>query len=162
VRALGATGNTATGNPSGSPSAFYAIIYLLFKIILNIMEISTIKNRMKMIDELEEENKVSKELLKSALENDEEYVVAAKETKETLAKRRRIKEKILEEPENKKVNENIKANKEEIKTLHEILSAELVEYYQKNKTDQIEDSNGVQRKFKVVVKLLPKGTGSEE
>lgn len=126
------------------------------------MDQATIRNRMRMIDELEEENKVSKELLKSALENNEEYTAAAQETKEALTKRRRIKEKILEEPENKKVNENIKANKEEIKALHEILSAELVEYYQKNKTDQIEDSNGVQRKFKVIVKILPKGTGSEE
>jgi len=121
------------------------------------MDQTTIRNRMKMIDELEEENKISKELLKSALENDENFCAAAKKTKEALAKRRRIKEKIMEEAGNKKVSENIKANKEEIATLQEILSSELVEYYQKNKTDQIEDSNGVQRKFKIVVKLLPKG-----
>lgn len=126
------------------------------------MDTSTIRQRMKMIDELEDENKKSKELLKSALDNDIEYQKAQQETKETLSKRRRIKERIMEEPGNKKVVEDIKANKEEIETLQEILSAELVEYYSKEKTDQIEDSNGVQRKFKVVVKFLPKYSNFDE
>ena len=126
------------------------------------MEISTIRKRISMIEELEEENKKSKELLKSALENDAEYEEAAREAKEVLSKRRRIKERIIEEPGNKKVVEDIKANKEEIDTLQEILSLELVEYYSKEKTDQIEDSNGEQRKFKLVVKLLPKGSNFEE
>ena len=115
-----------------------------------------------MIDDLDEENKKSKELLKSALDNDTEYEQVAREAKEVLSKRRRIKEKIMEEPGNKKVSEDIKANKEEIETLQEILSAELVEYYTKNKTDQIEDSSGVQRKFKLVVKFLPKNSNFEE
>jgi hypothetical protein len=126
------------------------------------MEISTIRKRISMIEDLEEENRKSKELLKSALDNDAEYQEAAREAKEVLSKRRRIKEKIMEEPGNKKVVEDIKANKEEIETLQEILSAELVDYYAKNKTDQIEDSNGEQRKFKLVVKLLPKNSNLEE
>ena len=115
-----------------------------------------------MIEDLEEENKKSKELLKSALDNDSEYDKAAREAKEVLSKRRRIKERIMEEPGNKKVVEDIKANKEEIETLQEILSAELVDYYAKEKTDQIEDSSGVQRKFKLTVKLYRKGANFEE
>jgi hypothetical protein len=120
------------------------------------MDIATIRKRMQMIDDLEEENKKSKELLKGALDNDSEYAIAAREAKEALSRRRRIKERIMEEPDNKKVSEDIKANKEEIETLREILSTELVEYYAKEKTDQIEDSSGAQRKFKLIVKFLPK------
>ena len=76
------------------------------------MDISTIRKRIGMIEDLEEENKKSKELLKSALDNDSEYDKAAREAKEVLSKRRRIKERIMEEPGNKKVVEDIKANKE--------------------------------------------------
>jgi len=121
------------------------------------MDISTIRNRIKMIDELEDENRVSKELLKSALENDVTYTEAAREAKEVLSKRRRIKDEIYSQTENEKVVEDIKANKEEIDTLQEILSAELAEYYTREKTDEIEDAKGAKRKFKVIVKLLPTG-----
>ena len=121
------------------------------------MEISTIRNRIKMIEELEEENRASKELLKSVLENDATYTEAAREAKEALSKRKRIKDEICSQSENEKVVEDIKANKEEIDTLQEILSAELAEYYTKEKTDEIEDSSGAKRKFKITVKLLPTG-----
>ena len=121
------------------------------------MNISTIRNRIKMIEDLEEENRASKELLKSALENSRTYTEAAREAKEALSKRRRIKEEIYGESENAKVVEDIKANKEEIDTLQEILSAELAEYYAKEKTDEIEDAHGERRKFKITVKILPMG-----
>ena len=120
------------------------------------MDIKTIRNRIKMIEELEEENRVSKELLKSALENDAQYTEAARETKEALSKRKRIKDEIFSQPGNEKVVEDIKANKEEMSTLQEILSVELAEYYTKEKTDEIEDSSGQRRKFKLVVRLMPK------
>lgn len=121
------------------------------------MDIATIRNRIKMIEELEEENSVSKELLKSALENDATYTEVAREAKEVLSKRKKIKDEIYSQSENEKVVEDIKANKEEIDTLQEILSAELAEYYTREKTDEIEDAKGAKRKFKVIVKLLPTG-----
>jgi len=119
------------------------------------MDISTIRNRIKMIEELEAENKISKELLKSALDNDEDYVTAAKQARESLSKRKRIKDKIYGEAENAKVVEDIKANKEEMNTLQEILSTELTDYYSKQKTDEIEDAHGRRRKFKLVARLMP-------
>ena len=121
------------------------------------MNITTIRQRIRMIEELEGENRVSKELLKSALENDAQYTEVARETKEALSKRRRIKDEIYSQSENEKVVEDIKANKEEIDTLQEILSAELADYYAREKTDEIEDAKGTKRKFKVIVKLLPTG-----
>ena len=110
-----------------------------------------------MIDDLEAENKTSKDLLKSALENDGSYVEAAREAKEALSKRKRIKDTIYSQVENKKVVEDIRANVEEIETLQEILSTELANYYATAKTDNIEDAQGTKRKFKIIVKLMPSG-----
>lgn len=121
------------------------------------MDTSTIRNRIKMIDDLEAENKTSKDLLKSALENDGSYVEAAREAKEALSKRKRIKDTIYSQVENKKVVEDIRANVEEIETLQEILSTELANYYATAKTDNIEDAQGTKRKFKIIVKLMPSG-----
>jgi len=120
------------------------------------MDMSAIRNRIKMIEDLEAENRASNELLKSALDNEPAYTDVAKEAKEILARRKRIKEEVLGQVGNEKVVEDIKANKEEISTLLEILSAELAEYYTKEKTDEIEDSSGQKRKFKVLVRLMPK------
>ncbi|OQA53320.1 MAG: hypothetical protein BWY43_00091 [candidate division WS2 bacterium ADurb.Bin280] len=117
------------------------------------MELSTIQNRIKMIEDLESENKVSKDLLKSELENSEQYQKAAQEAKEAQTKKRREKELVMSKSECEKIVMDIKANNEEISTLKEILSVELSDYYQKNKTDEIIGHDGKQRKFKIIARL---------
>lgn len=117
------------------------------------MELSTIQNRIKMIEELENENKISKDLLKSELENSGEYQAAATRAKEAQGKKRREKELVMAQSECEKIVSDIKANNEEISTLKEILSTELADYYQKNKTDQIIGHDGKQRKFKIIARL---------
>jgi len=117
------------------------------------MELSTIQNRIKMIEDLEAENKVSKDLLKSELENSGEYQKAAQDAKEAQTKKRREKELVMQKSECEKIVMDIKANNEEIATLKEILSVELADYYQKNKTDEIIGHDGKQRKFKIIARL---------
>lgn len=117
------------------------------------MDISVIRDRIRMIEELEKDNKVSKEMVKSELEADSDYVDAVKEGKEINAKKKRLKDTILGREGIQKTVFDIKANDEEIATLREILSAELIEFYQEKKTDEIEDAQGVKRKFKFAVRL---------
>lgn len=117
------------------------------------MDISKIQKRITQINEYKEEIKKSNELINSQLENDTEYQEAVRKAKEISATKKRIKENILEDPSNEKIVWNIKEAKEEIQTQEQILSSELINYYQKNNTDEILDENGEKIKFKISIKL---------
>jgi len=119
------------------------------------MDLSTIQNRIRMIEELESDNKKLKDMLKSELENDESYQTANSKAKEALTARRVAKERAFANPGCEGTIADVKANNEEISTLREILSAELAEYYGKEKTDKIVGHDGRERKFKLTVHLAP-------
>lgn len=121
------------------------------------MEIKNIQERIKMIEELELENRQAKEMLKDSLESDEVYKDLAEKAKETANEKRKSKNAILTNEANSTLYAKIQNNNEEIKTLKEILSAELAEYYSKENKDEIEDASGQTRKFKINIRLLPFG-----
>jgi len=120
------------------------------------MNIAQIQKRIEMIDKLEDENRISKETLKQEMDNDDEYTRVNGEAKEALSRKKRVKDQILAKDQNQQIIDQIKANNEEIATLKEILSTELVEVYQIGKTDEIQDSTGETRKFKLVAKISTK------
>ena len=126
------------------------------------MDLGVIKERIGIIERLEQENRVSRELLKDVLENSETYKDVAAKAKESATEKKRIKDTIMSEPENKSAVESIRENMEEISTLKEILSAELMEFYQEKKTDEIEAADGTPRKFKISIKLTRKSAPYEE
>lgn len=121
------------------------------------METSQIQKRLALMEKYAKEIKDAKEMLKEELESNPEYIEVVKEANEVNAKKKRIKEEILGRGANAKLSEEIKNNNEEIGTLKEILSAELMQLWEENdKTDEIADHNGETRKFQVLAKLLPK------
>lgn len=120
------------------------------------MDTATIQKRIELLEKHEEELRTARDMIQGELENSAEYQEAVEEAKELLTKRKRIKEEILSSGPNQKLVSEVKENTEEIKTLREILSAELMQYYQKENVDEVIDSHGNPRKFKVVVKLAPK------
>jgi len=126
------------------------------------MDLSVIKERISIIEKLEQDNKKSKELLNSALENDKAYTQVADEAKSAARKKKELRDAIYIQEGNAKLAEDIRENLDEIKTLREILSVELMSFYEKNKTDEITDSDGEKRKFKFNVKLMPKGAKTDE
>lgn len=119
------------------------------------MNIQTIKKRIAHIEGCREEIKKIKEIIDGQLEGNTEYQEAHKKSKEATSAKKRIKEEVLAKPENEKLSFEVKENQEEIKTEEQILATELVEYYQKNNSDEIEDDAGQKRKFKISVKLFP-------
>lgn len=121
------------------------------------MDLSTVQKRISLLEKYSQENRELKEMIKEELENEIKYVEAVEETKAAVNKRKQIKDEILANGPNQKMLETIKSNSEEIATLREILSSELMQVYEENKTDEIADENGENRKFKINVKLLPKG-----
>lgn len=114
-------------------------------------DIATIQKRIEQLEKLKEEVKISKEMLKGELENDLAYLEIAEEVKAGTQKKKQIKDEIIGKGPNQEILATVKNNLEEISTLNEILSTELMDFYQENKTDEILD-----RKFKVTVKLMPK------
>lgn len=124
------------------------------------MDIPSIQKRINSIEKLKEEMKVSAEAMKNALDNDGSYQEVTREAKEINTKKKRIKDEILNQAENREFVEKAKDIKEEINTLEELLAYELMEYSQKNNTDMIQGDDGLVRKFKILVRLLP-GRGFE-
>ncbi|MDO8513746.1 MAG: hypothetical protein Q7S37_04555 [bacterium] len=120
------------------------------------MEETTIQNRISLLEKLEQEVKIAKSALKAELDNDQQYVEVSLQTKETMARKKQAKEIVFASDSCRGLLDEIKANNEEIAILKEILATELMEVYQKKKTNEIEDAQGQSRKFILSVRILPK------
>lgn len=123
------------------------------------MDIGQIQKRIGLLEKMAKEVRDARDMLKDELENDPIYIEAVKESDEANSKKKRLKEEILGRGPNLKLSEDIKANNEEMKTLKEILSAELTQVWGESQIDEITDHNGDVRKFQVGAKLLPKKGG---
>jgi hypothetical protein len=121
------------------------------------MDLATVQRRIEQLEKLEEEVRVGREMLKSELENELSYLETVEEVKAAVAKRKQIKDVLLATGSPAKMVADVKENLEEISTLKEILSAELMELYQESNSDEIAG-----RKFKVSVRLLPKKTAYDK
>jgi hypothetical protein len=116
----------------------------------------SVPKRIEQIETFEKENKEARNMLKEALENDPAYLEVIEEIRASTAKRQKIKNEIMAKIANQKIQSQIKENNEELVTLKDILSVELMNFYQEKQTDEIEDQYGEKRKFKIIAKLLPK------
>ncbi len=125
------------------------------------MDIAQIQKRISSIEKLKDEAKVAQEAIKNALDNDPLFKEATAEAKVVLSKKKNIRDEILGQAENEQFVTKIKDTKEEIATLEELLAYELMEYSQKNNTDMIQGDDGLVRKFKILVRLLP-GRGFDD
>jgi len=121
-----------------------------------VVEAETIRKRIETLDKLQEENRINKEMLKGELENDMQYLEAAEQVKAATQKRKELKQAILDQGPNQEIVKNIKDNQEEISTLREILSAELMDFYQTTKSEEVAG-----RRFVFSAKILPKGVNEK-
>ena len=119
--------------------------------------VNSTPRRISRLEKFREENRIAKETLKAALEEDAEYQAAAQDAKAAAQKKKQIKDQIWASADHQALLAKIKENAEEIATLEEILTAELMQIYQDQNIDEVPDESGEPRKFKVSVKILPKG-----
>lgn len=129
---------------------------MLIKFCGGKLDLSTIQKRIELLEKYENEIKVAKDMIKNDLENDPSYIQVSEEAKEILSKKKNAKDQVMTKMEIQKLLRDIKDNLEEIATLKDILSQELMQIYQKDQIDEIEDSSGEKRKFKIMARLLPK------
>ena len=113
------------------------------------MEIEQLRARIAELEKNQTETKTAKNAIKQQLDNDAEYVVAREEAKKANIKKKQIKDMIMALPENQKYAEEIRNNNQDLSVLKDILSAELLDYYQHSKKEEFLDDAGRIRKFKI-------------
>ncbi len=113
-----------------------------------------VRKRFKIINELKSELGGLKEHRKVILEEDEEYQELKKKNKSVRSEARAKKKGILETPEYKVIDDQMKELRAEIRDLREVLSQELVELYKEEGITEIEDSEGKLKKLKFTVRLV--------
>lgn len=117
------------------------------------MDIASIQKRIEIIEQLQKELKTVAEMLKDGLQNDL-TLQKAEEAKSRMVEESKVaKNKALERSDIKKLINDIKEKKDEIKEAQDTLSLELIEYYRQNSLLTIEDANGNVREMKFSVKL---------
>jgi hypothetical protein len=112
-----------------------------------------IEKRLELLEKAEIEYKTQKEMLADALANDGELGDLEEKMKD--AKRRYLaqKEAILNEPENRKLVEQMRELAGEIKDTKKLLANELVAYFLEHKSFDYVDGRGNRRHISVTAKF---------
>ncbi len=123
--------------------------------------VPAVPRRISLIEKYKAEIKIARETLKEALDENPAYEEAVVEAQAALRKKKQIKDEIWTSADCQALLAKIKENQEEIATLEEILTTELMQIYQDHNTDEVAGEDGEPRKFKVVAKLLPKSKNKD-
>lgn len=125
------------------------------------MAVEDIRQRLSEIESEKEKATTLKDMLKNALENDIPYQEAAAEQKDWSTKAKQAKEAAYAAANGDEIQEQISEINEKIKSLQELLSYELVQYYQEYKTNEFTDAEGHTRRFKVGATMV-RGKADED
>lgn len=117
---------------------------------------STIKQHIAQIDRNKAELKKQREMLESALLNDETYRLHTEEAKKAAKQKAQTKFQILEQQENKVLAEKVKDLSSDVRSLNSALSEYLREYARMSGTNEIETDDGEVREIVYVAKLVKK------
>jgi phenylalanyl-tRNA synthetase alpha subunit len=122
-----------------------------------ILELETmIKNSMATTDRNKDELKKLKEMLESALGNDDTYKEASEKAKEAAKVKGKAKLNVLANPATRSINEKIKDLTQDIKELNTGLSEYLREYQRLSGASEIEGEDGDVREIIYIAKLIKK------
>ena len=116
----------------------------------------TIKNHITLIDKNKAELKKQREMLESALQNDETYRTHSETAKEAAKVKAKTKSQILQQPANKQLADKVHELSSEIRELNTALSDYLREYMRMSGTNEIETDDGEVREIVYVAKLVKK------
>lgn len=118
----------------------------------------TIKNHIADIDRRKAELKKQREMMESALMNDETFRLHTEEAKKAAAVKGKTKLQILQLPENRQLSEKVKELATEIKELNTALSDYLREYQRMSGSSEIETDDGEVREIIYIAKLVKKSS----
>lgn len=115
-----------------------------------------IKTHVSNIDKGKSELKKQREMLTSALENDETYRLHNEEAKKTAKQKAATKYQIMQQPQNKQLADKVKGIASEIKEADGALSDYLREYQRMSGATEIETDDGQIREIVYTAKLIKK------
>ena len=134
--------------PVGDPNAA--------QVLLDLEQL--IKTHIGHIDKSKAELKKQREMLASALENDETYRLHNEEAKKTAKIKAQTKYQITQLPQNKQLAEKVKSVAADIKEADGALSDYLREYQRMSGATEIETDDGVVREIVYIAKLVKKSS----
>jgi hypothetical protein len=117
---------------------------------------ATIKNHISLIDKNKAELKKEREMLESALLNDETYRLHTEEAKKAAKTKALTKYQIMQLPANKGLADKVKDLAAQTRELDGALSDYLREYMRMSGTNEIETDEGEVREIIYVAKLVKK------
>jgi len=119
---------------------------------------TTIKNHITQIDKNKTELKKQREMLESALMNDETYRLHSEECKKAAKTKALTKFQIMQLPANKGLADKVKELSAQTKELDTALSDYLREYMRIAGTNEIETEEGEVREIIYIAKLVKKAS----
>ena len=125
------------------------------------MDSATIQKRIDLLEKSEAEYKTKKEMLQDSLRNDEELISLEDKLKDSKQRFTSAQQALMNEPENRKLEMDMKDLATEIKDTKKLLGDELLAYFMKNQTLEYIDPSGQKRRFSVSAKFV-KGKDGEE
>lgn len=117
---------------------------------------SMIKTNLSAIERNKAELKKLKEMLESALVNDETYRIVAQKAKDAAKEKGKAKAAVMQNPATKQLDEKVKDLAAETKELHQAQSEYLREYAKLSGTNEIEGEDGEVREIIYIAKLVKK------
>lgn len=117
-----------------------------------------IKTNITNIDRNKAELKKQREMLTSALENDETYRLHNEEAKKAAKVKSQTKYQIMQQPANKSLAEKVKSVTVEVKEADDALSDYLREYQRLSGSNEIETDDGEIREIVYSAKLIKKSS----
>ncbi len=118
-----------------------------------------IEKRLSLLAKAEQEYKTKKEMLDDSIRGDGELETLEEKVKDAKKRFLAAKEALMNEPEQRKLSEQLKELAGEIKETKKLLADELIAYFMKNNTLEYVDGNGEKRRIAVSAKFV---RGKEE
>lgn len=113
-----------------------------------------IEKRLSLLEKAEQEYKTKKEMLDDSLRHDGELESLEEKVKDAKKRFLAAKEALMNEPEQRKLSEQLKELAGEIKETRKLLADELVAYFMKNNTLEYVDGKGDKRRIAVSAKFV--------
>ena len=124
------------------------------------MDSAAIQKRLDMLSQSESEFRTKKEMLQDSLKSDEELISLDDKLKDAKTRFNAHKQALLNEPDHRKIQADLKDLAQEIKDTKQLLGDELLAYFMQNNTLEYIDPSGQKRRFTVSAKFV-KGKGEE-
>jgi len=113
-----------------------------------------IEKRIKLLEEAEQQYKTKKEMLDDGLKQDGELGELEEKAKDAKRRFQAAKEALLNEPEQRKMVEQLKELAGDIKETKKLLADELVAYFMQHQSLEYIDSVGTKRRIAVSAKFV--------